>query len=151
MKQINDYIPIRPKAAWKDKVFWTALAFIALISLATTIAFFKYDVKIAGYYDLEKHRVEKEREQIMSEKCDEPRAEYDKKFITFINENNLAYDNAFDSADRKDDPLYQEAKTLQVEKNLVEDACNEARSELRTVKEVSQLEFFKSHWRIVFN
>lgn len=131
----------------KDKIFWVSLASVLLITIAA-LAGFMYYMRTTDYtVILENIRVDKERAEIMQQKCFDPTSEYEEKYKAFVRNQNVNFDDPFAAANRKDDPLREEASSLKVEKQLVEDACNDARAEAETIQQVTRWEYFKSQWK----
>ena len=131
----------------KDKIFWVSLVSVSLISIIALAMFMYYIRATENSIILENIRVDKERTEIMQQKCFDPTSEYDNKLKVFVINPSVSFDDPFAAANRKDDPLREVASSLQVEKQLVEDACNDARAEAETIQQVTRWEYFKSQWK----
>jgi hypothetical protein len=96
-------------------------------------------------------RVENERKEILTQKCFEPTKEFDEKYSAFLSNKSVSIDDPFEAANHPGDPLSAEASSLKVEKQLVEDACNDARTEASSIQEATEWNYFKAQWKKILN
>lgn len=143
--------PKKPTLTFWDKAFWIALATTSVLALTSIAVFGAYSLKMQSSYPAEVARVQKEKEEIMTQKCIEPSKEYDEKFSSFLSNKTVSIDDPFESANRPGDPLAAEASSLKVEKQLVEDACNDARTEASSIQEATEWNYFKAQWKKILN
>ena len=143
--------PPKPTLTFWDKAFWVALAATSVLALSSIAVFGAYSLKMQSSYPAEVARVQKEKEEILTQKCIEPTKEYEAKFSSFLSNKSVSVDDPFEAANHSGDPLSAEASSLKVEKQLVEDACNDARTEASSIQEATEWNYFKAQWKKILN
>lgn len=143
--------PPKPTLTFWDKAFWVGLGTFAILAVSLIAVFSAYSLKMQSSYPAEVARVQKERDEILTQKCIEPTKEFEDKYSSFLSNKNVSIDAPFEAANHPGYPLSAEAISLKVEKQLVEDACNDARTEASSIQEATEWNYFKSQWKKILN
>ena len=143
--------PPKPNLSFWDKVFWVGLGTFAILAVSLIAVFSAYSLKMQSSYPAEVSRVQKERDEILTQKCIEPTKEFEDKYSSFLSNKSVSIDDPFEAANHPGDPLSAEASSLKVEKQLVKDACEDARTEASSIQESSEWNYFKAQWKKILN
>jgi hypothetical protein len=143
--------PPKSNLSFWDKAFWIALGTSSVLALLIGAVFYAYTLKMQSSYPAEVVRVENERKEILTQKCFEPTKEFDEKYSAFLSNKSVSIDDPFEAANHPGDPLSAEASSLKVEKQLVKDACNDARTEASSIQEATEWNYFKAQWKKILN